>query len=331
MFMSMAPRLMVFREARCWLMPVRTASASLSCFLQPAKRARRAMTVKKQVERFMGVSSSSSIFLIPNLSITHSQDNDNVQDGEEGKGITERAVNDVPQSEDLLGAGQEENALGQGGLSSGGLNGHFEFGFARGENTKQGNDPGEEPGGAQAQPGNLERAFEVQPDHPAQGGHDGRAGHLRGSGQGEEIDQTRADFFVFILGVPAQLYFGILNFLDGQLGGVQGPGNLGIQIAADEAAGGDGGHDPEGHAGNASEFKGRVQGDDERGGGAQDDVEIQPVAGGSPSAPPPPRVVEGGKEDGGKKKNAQKTPNDTKRAPGGAGQVVVGERGGTCG
>src|SRR6266853_6382578 len=101
MFMSMALRLMVFREDRCWLMPVRMASASLSCFLQPAKRARRAMRVKEQAERFMGVSSS--------LPITHSQDNDNVQDGEDRKGITERAVNDVPQLENLFGAGQEES------------------------------------------------------------------------------------------------------------------------------------------------------------------------------------------------------------------------------
>ena len=112
---------------------------------------------------------------------------------------------------------------------------------------------------------------------------------MRGTRQREQIDEARADFFVFILRIPSELHFRILNFLDGQLGGVQRSWNLRIQIPADEAAGRDGGHDPERHAGDSSEFKRRVQRDHERRRGAQDDVEIQPVARISlPSEPAPP-------------------------------------------
>ena len=89
MFMSMAPRFSVFKEARCWLMPERMASASLSCFLQPAKSDKSPMTVRRYAVRFMRISSF--------LPITHPERDDNVKDGEDGKGITKRAMNDVPQ------------------------------------------------------------------------------------------------------------------------------------------------------------------------------------------------------------------------------------------
>src|SRR5690349_9992603 len=99
MFMSMAARLSVFKEVRCWLMPERMASASLSCFLQPAQRTRSPMAVIKYAARFMRISSS--------LPITHSQHHHNVTDGEDSKGITELAVDDVPKIKHLLGPGQE--------------------------------------------------------------------------------------------------------------------------------------------------------------------------------------------------------------------------------
>jgi len=83
--------------------------------------------------RFMRFSSS--------LPITHPEDNDNVKDSEDSKGITKRAVNDVPKSENLFGAGQEEYSLGQGCLSARGLNGLFQFRIARPKNTKKGNQP----------------------------------------------------------------------------------------------------------------------------------------------------------------------------------------------
>src|ERR1700693_3220651 len=110
-------------------MPDRMASASLSCFLHPAKRTRSPMTVKKYAVRFMRISSS--------LPITHPKHNDNVKDGEDRKGITKRAVNDVPKVKNLLGPGQEQYSLGQGRLSSRGLNGEFQFGFARRKNPKK--------------------------------------------------------------------------------------------------------------------------------------------------------------------------------------------------
>src|SRR5580700_4071344 len=99
MFMSMAPRFSVFREARCWLMPERMASASLSCFLQPAKKTRSPMMVNRFAVRFMRISSF--------LPITQPERHNNVKDGEDGKGITKWAVNHVPQVENLLGARQE--------------------------------------------------------------------------------------------------------------------------------------------------------------------------------------------------------------------------------
>src|ERR1700692_4272471 len=86
-------------------MPDRMASASLSRFLHPAKKTRSTMTVKKQAERFMRVSSS--------LPITHPKHDNNVKDGEYGKGITKRAMDDVPQIENLFGPREEQNSLRQ--------------------------------------------------------------------------------------------------------------------------------------------------------------------------------------------------------------------------
>ena len=64
------------------------------------------------------------------LPITHPEDNHNVEDGEDGKGITKRAVNDVPKIENLFGARQEKYALGQGRLSARGYNGLFQLRLA---------------------------------------------------------------------------------------------------------------------------------------------------------------------------------------------------------
>src|SRR5580704_2370149 len=58
-------------------MPERMASASLCCFLHPAKSARSPRAVKKHALRFMRVSSS--------LPISHSKHNDNVEDREKSK------------------------------------------------------------------------------------------------------------------------------------------------------------------------------------------------------------------------------------------------------
>src|SRR6266853_3069201 len=103
-------------------MPARMASASLSFFLQPVKKERTPMTIRKYVKRFMPFSSF--------LPITHPEDNHNVEDGEDGKRITKRAVNDVPKVKNLFGAGQEKYSLGQGCLSARGYNGLFQLGFA---------------------------------------------------------------------------------------------------------------------------------------------------------------------------------------------------------
>src|SRR5579864_2328887 len=126
-------------------MPDRMASASLSCFLQPAKKTRSPMRARTYEVRFMRVSSS--------LPITHPKHDDNVKDGEDSKGITKWAVNDVPQVKNLLGAGQEKNSLGQGRLLSRGLNGNFQFRFARRENSEKREEPRHEPCRTQAKIG----------------------------------------------------------------------------------------------------------------------------------------------------------------------------------
>ena len=41
------------------------------------------------------------------LPITHPKHHDNVKDGQDRKGITKRAVNDVPQVKNLFGPGQK--------------------------------------------------------------------------------------------------------------------------------------------------------------------------------------------------------------------------------
>jgi hypothetical protein len=48
-----------------------------------------------------------------------------VRDDENSKGITKGPVDDVPEIENLLGARQKQNPLGQGGLSPRGLNGQL--------------------------------------------------------------------------------------------------------------------------------------------------------------------------------------------------------------
>src|SRR5580704_5472001 len=98
------------------------ASASLSFFLQPVKKERTPITIRKYVMRFMPFSSF--------LPITHPVDNHHVEDGEDGKGITKRAVDDVPKGENLFGAGQEKYSLGQGCLSARGYNGLFQLRLA---------------------------------------------------------------------------------------------------------------------------------------------------------------------------------------------------------
>ena len=77
---------------------------------------------------------------------------------------------------------------------------------------------------------------------------------------------------------PAQLDFRFLNFLDRKFGGVQASRNLRIQVAPDKSAERHRGHDPEGHAGDPSEFERGVQRDDQGRRRPQDHVEIQPVA-----------------------------------------------------
>src|ERR1700731_3158061 len=156
-----------------------------------------------------------SLSSLPSLPITHPQHHHNVQDGQNRKGITKRAVHHVPQVKHLFGPGQKQNSFGQGRLSSRGLNGEFQLGIARLENSKQSDQPREEPARAQTQPGHLEGTFQVQPDHPAQRRQDRSTGHLRRTRQREQIDQARPDLFVLFLRVPPQMHFRILNFLDG--------------------------------------------------------------------------------------------------------------------
>src|SRR6202521_1164121 len=110
-------------------MPDRIASASLCCFLQPVERTRSPMTVRTYAVRFMRVSSS--------LPITHPKHDHNVNNREESKGITKRAVNNVPKGKNLFGGGQEKNSLGQGRLLSRGLNRNLQFGIAGGKNSEK--------------------------------------------------------------------------------------------------------------------------------------------------------------------------------------------------
>src|SRR5579864_6761853 len=134
-------------------MPSRMASASLACFLQPANRDKSPTTIRKCAARFMRLSNC--------LPIAHTEHHNNVDDGQDREGITERAVNDVPEVEDLLRARQEQDALGERGLLPSGLNRVLEFDVLGGEKSAQRGQPRTEATRPQAEPGNLEGPSQI--------------------------------------------------------------------------------------------------------------------------------------------------------------------------
>src|SRR5258706_9476207 len=70
------------------------------------------------------------------LPIPHPQDHKNMQDRQQSKRITKGPVDHMPEIKNLFSLGEEENALGQGGLLSRDSNGSLQLGILCGQNSK---------------------------------------------------------------------------------------------------------------------------------------------------------------------------------------------------
>ena len=94
---------------------------------------------------------------------------------------------------DLLSAGKKQDALGEGGLFAGDVDGVFEFDVAGAAKSAERTKPGAETGGLQAKKGKLKGALEVDPDHAGQSEEAWACGQPLAGGQIEERFQTGAE------------------------------------------------------------------------------------------------------------------------------------------
>src|ERR1035438_7575065 len=97
---------------------------------------------------------------------------------------------------------------------------------------------------------------------------------------------------MFLLGIPPELDLRLPNFLDGELRRIQGARDLRVQIPPNETAKCNHRHEPKRNPGNASKLKRRMERNHKRRGGAQNDVEIEPVPGIALPAKPSPAFAQ---------------------------------------
>ena len=140
----------------------------------------------------------------------------------------------------------------------------------------------------QADPGGPERASEINQDHGNQGSDRRSPGNLGRRRQLVQRVYGKAKRCSLFGKLFSQGSFPLLHFFHGKFRGIQVARNLRIEVAADKTAQGHHQHAPEGHSGDVAEFERRMKGNDDGSGGAEYDVEIQPVAGiPLPSEPAP--------------------------------------------
>src|SRR5215472_4571552 len=174
--MTMALIFKVPTAFRCCKMPERMAALSLDCFLHALGPRSPAATTRAKTKRFMLVSSSTRVrlrrfgrpffvseaFPCPFLnSVAHVEGQGDVDNGQNGEGITERPMDHVPKLEDALRAAEERDAFGQLGLGFGDAQGTLEPRVTRGQEAKQREQPCGKTCLAQADPGGSERASEI--------------------------------------------------------------------------------------------------------------------------------------------------------------------------
>ena len=87
---------------------------------------------------------------------------------EDGEGITERPVDDVPEVENLLGAREKKDALGERGLPPCDPDGLFQMVVPRGQQPAERKKPGSETGSLKAKKRNLKGSLEIEENHPEQ-------------------------------------------------------------------------------------------------------------------------------------------------------------------
>src|SRR2546421_2757467 len=203
---TMALMLRVPTPVRCCMIPARMASLSFCCFLHPPAAKSAAKNPSAREIRFMRKSFPGASrpayrrFCISFLgrlsqhnpkmktgpaserlqSIAHEEGDANMQDGEDGERITEGPVNDVPELKDLLGTGEEGDALGERGLFLPYEKGALESLVAGGEQSEAGKQPGEEACFAQPHGGSFEGALDVEQKHGKERSDQGGLGHFGG-------------------------------------------------------------------------------------------------------------------------------------------------------
>jgi len=97
--------------------------------------------------------------------VAHVEGQAYVEEGEDCEGVAEGAMDDVPEFEDLLGARQEEDAFGEGGLFASHGDGAFDAVIVGAAQAENGNEPGAETGYLETEQGNLEGALQVDGNH----------------------------------------------------------------------------------------------------------------------------------------------------------------------
>src|SRR5437763_8995718 len=266
---------------------------------------------------------------VPTLSldsIAHKEGQADMNNGEDGEGITKRPVDHVPELKDALRAAEEGDALGELGLRFGEVQSALEPMVTRGQQAKERENPSAKTCLLQADPGGSERTLEIDEDHGDQGNDRGSFGHLRRGRQLVQSVYGKAESGALFGELFLQRGFLLLNFLHGEFRGAQVARNLRIEIASDKPAQSNHHHAPERHAGNVAELKRGMKRDDDGGGGAEHDMEIQPVAGIPLSAEPAPLFAKRIEVDQEEHQDTQHAEPDA-NGPAGAQEIMLGGEG----
>src|SRR5579863_2408418 len=210
--------------------------------------------------------------------VAHVEGQAYVEEGQDGEGVAEGAMDDVPEFEDLLGAREEEDALGEGGLFASDRDGVFHAVIVGAAQTADGDEPGAEAGYLKTQQGDLEGALEVNGDHANESEESRHVLYVLGRRKIVENFEALAEGEFLRGKILAKGRFDVLQLFHGEFGGVEVARDLRIEITADETGESDAKHAPESPTGDVAEFKGSVKRDDERREGSENHVKIEPMA-----------------------------------------------------